>query len=160
MSSTGRCIWTSLQRKLLKGNKVTLPTFNFLTGKKEYHRTVQMGENDILVIEGLHALSDEILKDIPREKKYKVYVSPLVFLNIDDDNRINQTDIRLIRRLVRDNRTRGYGPSATLAAWSEVRDGEEKYVFPYQDSADIIFNTFLPYEEKYPLLAAPFLVFI
>ena len=132
--------------KLLKGNKVTLPTFNFLTGKKEYHRTVQMGENDILVIEGLHALSDEILKDIPREKKYKVYVSPLVFLNIDDDNRINQTDIRLIRRLVRDNRTRGYGPSATLAAWSEVRDGEEKYVFPYQDSADIIFNTFLPYE--------------
>ena len=132
--------------KLLKGNEVTLPTFNFLTGKKEYHNTVQMKENDILVIEGLHALSDELLKDIPRNKKYKIYVSPLVYLNIDDDNRINLTDIRLLRRMVRDNRTRGYGPSQTLAIWKEVRMGEEHYVFPYQDSADAICNTFLPYE--------------
>lgn len=132
--------------KLLKGNKVVLPTFNFITGKKEYKRTVQMEENDILVIEGLHALSDDILKDIPRNNKYKIYVSPLVFLNIDNDNRINLTDIRLIRRMVRDNRTRGYSPQQTLALWREVRNGEENYVFPYQDSADVIFNTFLPYE--------------
>ena len=87
-----------------------------------------------------------MLKDIPKNKKYKIYISPLVYLNIDDDNRINQTDIRLIRRMVRDARTRGYSPSVTLSTWSEVRDGEEKYVFPYQDSADVIFNTFLAYE--------------
>lgn len=132
--------------KLLKGSKVTTPTFNFITGKKEYHNQIQMHENDVLIVEGLHALSDDILKDIPKNKKFKIYISPLVYLNIDDDNRINLTDIRLIRRMVRDNRNRGYSPSHTLATWSEVRDGEEKYVFPYQDSADVIFNTFLAYE--------------
>ena len=132
--------------KLLKGNKVTLPTFNFITGKKEYHRTVEMHENDILIIEGLHALSDELLREIPKSKKYKIYVSPLVYLNIDDDNRINLTDIRLLRRMVRDNRTRGYTPSQTLQTWKEVREGEEKYVFPYQDCADVVCNTFSPSE--------------
>ena len=132
--------------KLLKGSKVTLPTFNFLTGKKEYRNTVQMKEGDILVVEGLHALSDQLLTDIPKNKKYKIYVSPLVYLNIDDDNRISLTDVRLLRRMVRDNRTRGYGPSHTLTSWNEVRSGEESYVFAYQDNADIIFNTFLPYE--------------
>ena len=139
-------LFNKQMEKLLKGNKTTLPTFNFLTGKKEYNRTVEMHENDILVIEGLHALSDDLLKDIPKDKKYRIYVSPLVFINVDDDNRINLTDIRLIRRMVRDNRTRGYSPSQTLANWSEVREGEEKYVFPYQDSADIVCNTFSPYE--------------
>ena len=132
--------------KLLKGSKVTIPTFNFITGMKEYHKTIQMKENDILIVEGLHALSEELLTDIPKNKKFKIYISPLVYLNIDDDNRINLTDIRLIRRMVRDNRTRGYSPSHTLSTWSEVRNGEEKYVFPYQDSADVIFNTFLAYE--------------
>ena len=132
--------------KLLKGNKVATPTFNFITGKKEYHKQIQMSENDVLVVEGLHALSEELLKDIPKSKKFKIYISPLVYLNIDDDNRINLTDIRLIRRMVRDNRNRGYSPSHTLATWEEVRKGEEKYVFPYQDSADVVFNTFLAYE--------------
>ena len=132
--------------KLLKGNKVTIPTFNFITGMKEYKRTLQMKENDILVVEGLHAISDELLTDIPKNRKFKIYISPLVYLNIDDDNRINLTDIRLLRRMVRDNRTRGYSPSHTLANWSEVRNGEEKYICPYQDSADVIFNTFLAYE--------------
>lgn len=132
--------------KLLKGIKVTIPRFDFIAGKKFYEKTIQMKENDVLIIEGLHALSEELLKDISRNKKYKIYISPLVYLNIDDDNRINLTDIRLIRRMVRDNRTRGYSPSQTLATWSEVRNGEEKYVFPYQDSADVIFNTFLAYE--------------
>ena len=133
-------------KKLLKGNKVNIPTFNFLTGSKEYRRQIEMHENDILVVEGLHALSEELLKDIPKNKKYKIYISPLVYLNIDDDNRINLTDVRLLRRMVRDNRTRGYSPEMTLANWIEVRNGEEKYVFPYQDSADVIFNTFLAYE--------------
>ena len=132
--------------KLLKGNKVTVPTFNFITGKKEYNRTVEMKENDIFIIEGLHALSDELLTEIPKNKKYKIYVSPLVYLNIDDDNRINLTDIRLLRRMVRDNRVRGYSPSQTLESWNEVRAGEEAYVFPYQDCADIVCNTFSPYE--------------
>ena len=132
--------------KLLKGTKVVAPTFDFVEGKKIYNKTIQMNENDILIIEGLHALSEELLKDIPKDKKFKIYISPLVYLNIDDDNRINLTDIRLLRRMVRDNRTRGYNSSHTLSTWSEVRDGEEKYVFGYQDKADIIFNTFLAYE--------------
>lgn len=139
-------LFNTQMSKLLKGNKVTAPTFDFIEGKKIFNKTLQMGEKDILVIEGLHALSDELLKDIPRKKKFKMYISPLVYLNIDDDNRINLTDIRLLRRMVRDNRTRGYSPTQTLASWSEVRNGEEKYVFPYQDNADVIFNTFLAYE--------------
>lgn len=139
-------LFNTQMTKLLKGNKITAPTFDFVEGKKIFNKTLQMGEKDILVIEGLHALSDELLKDIPRKKKFKMYISPLVYLNIDDDNRINLTDIRLLRRMVRDNRTRGYSPTQTLASWSEVRNGEEKYVFPYQDNADVIFNTFLAYE--------------
>ena len=139
-------LFNTQMTKLLKGNKITAPTFDFVEGKKIFNKTLQMGEKDILVIEGLHALSDELLKDIPRKKKFKMYISPLVYLNIDDDNRINLTDIRLLRRMVRDNRTRGYSPTQTLASWSMVRNGEEKYVFPYQDNADVIFNTFLAYE--------------
>ena len=132
--------------KLLKGTKVTVPTFNFIDGKKEYKRVVQLKENDILIIEGLHALNEEILTNIPKKKKFKVYISPLAYLNIDDDNRIGMTDLRLLRRMVRDNRARGYSPSKTLETWSDVRDGEEKYVFPYQDNADVMFNTSLAYE--------------
>lgn len=132
--------------KLLKGNKVTIPRFDFIVGKKFYEKTIQMAENDVLVIEGLHALSDDLLTEIPKSRKFKIYISPLVYLNIDDDNRINLTDIRLLRRMVRDNRTRGYSSSQTLSTWGEVRNGEEKYVFPYQDNADVIFNTFLAYE--------------
>jgi len=139
-------LFNTQMNKLLKGNKVTAPTFDFIEGKKIFNKSLQMGEKDILVIEGLHALSEEILKEVPKKKKFKMYISPLVYLNIDDDNRINLTDIRLLRRMVRDNRTRGYSPSKTLASWAEVRNGEEKYVFPYQDNADVIFNTFLAYE--------------
>jgi len=139
-------LFNTQMNKLLKGNKVTAPTFDFIEGKKIFNKSLQMGEKDILVIEGLHALSEEILKEVPKKKKFKMYISPLVYLNIDDDNRINLTDIRLLRRMVRDNRTRGYSPSKTLASWAEVRNGEEKYIFPYQDNADVIFNTFLAYE--------------
>jgi len=132
--------------KLLKGAKVTLPTFNFIEGKKEYKRTVTLKENDILIIEGLHALNENILTNIPKKKKFKIYISPLTYLNIDNDNRMSMTDLRLLRRMIRDNRTRGYNPSKTLNTWSDVRSGEEKYVFPYQDNADIIFNSSLAYE--------------
>ena len=132
--------------KLLKGTKVTVPTFNFISGKKEYKRTIQMQKNDMLIIEGLDALNENILKNIPKKNKFKVYISPLTYLNIDDDNRISMTDLRLLRRIVRDNRTRGYSPSTTLNNWEDVRKGEEKYVFPYQDNANVMFNTSLAYE--------------
>lgn len=132
--------------KMLKGTKVIVPTYNFIEGKKEYKRTVKLNENDILIIEGLHALNDELLTNIPKNQKYKIYLSPLTYLSIDNDNRIGMTDLRLLRRMVRDNRTRGYNPSKTLNAWRDVRDGEEKYVFPFQDSADVMFNTSLAYE--------------
>ena len=132
--------------KLLKGVKVKVPTFNFIEGRKEYKRVVELKENDILIIEGLHALNEDILTNIPKKKKFKVYISPLTYLGIDNDNRISMTDIRLLRRMIRDNRTRGYNPSKTLNSWRTVRDGEEKYVFPYQDNADVIFNSSLAYE--------------
>ena len=105
-----------------------------------------MQKNDILIIEGLHALNENILKNIPKKNKFKVYISPLTYLNIDNDNRISMTDLRLLRRIVRDNRTRGYSPSTTLNNWEDVRKGEEKYVFPYQDNANVMFNTSLAYE--------------
>ena len=139
-------LFNNQMSKLLKGNKVLAPTFDFVEGKKVFDKTMQMKENDILVIEGLHALSDELLSDIPKKKKFKIYISPLVYINIDDDNRINLTDIRLLRRMTRDSRTRGYSPSHTLNSWKDVRKGEEKHVFQYQDNADVIFNTFLVYE--------------
>ena len=107
---------------------------------------MKLGKNDILVIEGLHALNDKVLDNIPRKNKFKIYVSPLTYLNIDNDNRISMTDIRLLRRMVRDNRTRGYKPEVTLKNWHSVRRGEEKWVFPYQDEADVLFNSSLSYE--------------
>lgn len=139
-------LFDSQVSKMLKGAKIVVPTFNFIEGKKEYKRTVELKENDILIIEGLHALNEELLTNIPRSRKFKIYVSPLTYLSIDNDNRINMTDLRLLRRIVRDNRTRGYSPSDTIRSWRDVRDGEEKYVFPFQDSADVIFNTSLAYE--------------
>lgn len=133
-------------KKLLEGHQVTIPTFNFVTGKKEFKRNLKLEENDILIIEGLHTLNDELTKEIPSKNKYKIYISPLTYLNIDDDNRINLTDVRLLRRIVRDYYTRGYSPATTIKTWIDVRKGEEKYVFPFQDEGDVIFNSFLAYE--------------
>jgi len=139
-------LFNNQMEKLLKGTKVITPTYDFIDGKKQFNRPIQLKENDILVIEGLHALNETLCKDIPKKSKFKIYISPLSYLNIDNDNRISQTDIRLLRRMVRDNRTRGYSPTKTLANWDDVRRGEEKYVFPYQDDANVIFNSFLAYE--------------
>lgn len=139
-------LFDSQVSKILKGSKVTVPTFNFVDGRKEYKRVVELKENDILIIEGLHALNEELLTNVPKKQKFKIYLSPLTYLSIDNDNRISMTDLRLLRRMVRDNRTRGYNPSKTLANWQDVRDGEEKYVFPFQDNADVMFNTSLAYE--------------
>lgn len=132
--------------ELLAGQEVRVPTFNFLLGMKEYRRTLRLGENDVLMIEGIHALNKEILKNIPEEKKIKIYLSALTELNLDNETRISTTDNRLLRRMVRDNRTRGYSVEQTLRNWSKVREGEEKYIFPYQDDANYTFNTALIYE--------------
>lgn len=132
--------------QLLNGEEVTLPTYNFILGVKEYKETVKMEKNELLVIEGIHGLDTNILTNIPRENKFKIYLSALTELNIDNHNRISTSDNRLLRRIIRDNRTRGYNVTKTLDAWAKVRSGEEKYVFPYQDDADFTFNTGLIYE--------------
>lgn len=132
--------------KLLKGSEVITPTFDFVSGKKKFNKSMKLGKNDILIIEGLHALNEELLDNIPKKNKFKIYVSPLTYLNIDNDNRVSMTDIRLLRRMVRDNRTRGYKPEVTLRNWASVRKGEEKWVFPCQDNADVLFNSSLLYE--------------
>ena len=131
---------------LMKGEKVLLPTYNFGLGIKEYKHEVQLNENDIILIEGIHALDTKILTNIPRENKYKIYISALTELNIDNHNRICTSDNRLLRRLIRDNRTRNYSVDKTLAIWPSVRKGEEKYIFPFQDEADSTINSALIYE--------------
>ena len=136
--------------KLLKGEKVLLPVFNFITGKKEFKKEMILDENDILLIEGIHCLNPNILSNIENNKKLKIYLSALTEINIDEDNRISTTDNRLIRRLIRDFYTRGYAPYETLELWESVREGEERYIFPYQDEADVTINTGLVYE--FPVL--------
>lgn len=134
-------------KKLLSGEKVRLQVFNFVKGKSEPGEDeVALGKNEVLIIEGIHALNDKILTSIDRKKKFKIYLSPLTILNIDIHNRISTTDNRLLRRIVRDNRTRGYKVEDTLRNWRKVRLGEEKHIFPNQDSADATFNTALIYE--------------
>ncbi len=132
---------------LLRGEKVELPVFNFLTGMREYRgKYRQLGENDILVIEGIHCLNDRLSYTLPKENKFKIYISALTQLNIDEHNRIPTTDGRLIRRLVRDARTRGTSAKNTIAMWPSVRRGEESYIFPFQEEADVMFNSALIYE--------------
>ena len=133
--------------KLLNGEEVVIPTYDFIEGKKNFgSKKLKLGIDDILVIEGLHGLNEILTSSIPRKNKYKIYISPLTCINIDDSNRIRSTDIRLLRRIVRDNRTRGYTSSMTLNSWETVREGEENNIFPFQDDADVVFNTSLAYE--------------
>ena len=133
-------------KDLLEGKKVKMPTFDFYSGEKKFKTEMILKDTDILLVEGIHALNPKLLADIPKENKYKVYLSPLTAVNIDRDNRMSTTDNRLLRRMIRDNRTRGYNVSQTLALWDDVREGEEKYIFAYQDEADFVFNTSLIYE--------------
>lgn len=133
--------------RLLKGEEVDMPTFNFKTGRKEYHdNKLQLGKDDILVIEGIHCLNDELSYSLPVESKFKIYISALTQLNIDEHNRVSTTDGRLIRRMVRDSRTRGASAKRTLGMWDSVRRGEEKNIFPFQEQADVMFNSALAYE--------------
>ncbi len=132
---------------LLSGKRVELPTFNFVTGKREYKGNYkQLGPDDILVIEGIHGLNDKMSYALPAECKYKIYISALTTLNIDEHNRIPTTDGRLLRRLVRDARTRGASAKRTIQMWPSVRRGETENIFPFQESADAMFNSALIYE--------------
>lgn len=132
---------------LMEGKTVDLPVFNFITGFREYKGNyTTLGPEDILVIEGIHGLNDALSYSLPRESKYKIYISALTQLNIDEHNRIPTTDGRLIRRMVRDARTRGASAQTTISMWPSVRRGEEENIFPFQEDADIMFNSALIYE--------------
>lgn len=133
--------------RLFAGEEVELPFFNFKTGQPEYRgNRVRIPSNGVLLMEGIHGLNDRLTPRIPRERKFKVYVSALTQLNLDDHNRISTTDNRLLRRMVRDHQFRGHSAVATLAMWPSVRRGENQNIFPFQDSADAAFNTALDYE--------------
>lgn len=133
--------------KLLIGEEVDLPTFNFTTGKREHKgHKLQLKENSILVIEGIHGLNPELTSSIPDELKYKIYVSALTTISLDDHNWIPTTDNRLLRRLVRDYRYRSYSAIDTISRWPSVRKGEDKWIFPYQENADVMFNSAMMYE--------------
>ncbi len=132
---------------LLAGKTVELPTFNFQIGQREYRGDIlTLGKEDVLVIEGIHGLNPELSKSLPDEKKFRIYISALTQLNVDEHNRIPTTDGRLIRRIVRDARTRGNTAQMTIAMWNSVRRGEEQNIFPYQENADVMFNSALIYE--------------
>lgn len=146
---------------LLRGETVQVPEFNFNTGRREKHTHPMRVEPDqCIIIEGIHGLNEQLTASVPREMKFKIYISALTTLNLDDHNRIRTTDARLLRRIVRDHLFRGTPPEKTIAMWPIVRRGEENYIFPYQEEADVMFNSSLPYElaimkkYAYPLLKA------
>ena len=133
--------------KLLEGETVELPEYNFLLGKREYNgKKLKIGKDDMIIIEGLHGLNDDLTLSIERKNKYKIYISALTQLNVDNHNRIHTSDTRKLRRIIRDNKYRSYNSSTSLKMWKTIREGEEKFIFPYQDDADVIVNSALVYE--------------
>ena len=140
-------LFNSNMNDLLAGKEVDLPTFNFMTGHKEYgSRITKIDPNQVIVIEGIHGLNDDWTKLIPKEEKFKIYISPLTQLNIDMHNRISATDERMLRRIVRDYQFRGHSAKNTIAQWPKVRAGEDINIFPYSDEADVLFNSYHVYE--------------
>ena len=134
-------------KELLEGKEVDMPVFDFVEGVKQFGMNkVKIEDDQILVIEGIHSLNNKLTEEIPMDNKFKIYISPLTQLNIDDHNRIPTTDTRLLRRMIRDNNFRGNPASTTLKQWKSVRAGEEKNIFPYQEEADIMFNSAIVYE--------------
>jgi uridine kinase len=132
---------------LLRGEEIELPFYNFVTGKREYRgNMLKMGDNSVLIIEGIHGLNPELTDHIPADKKFLVYVSALTTISLDDHNWIPASDNRLLRRMVRDYRYRGYSAQETISRWSSVRRGEDKWIFPYQENADVMFNSAMIYE--------------
>lgn len=146
-----RCIDVNLfnkhLNKLLAGEKVLLPEYNFILGKREYKKKwLQLKDNDLIIIEGLHAINEELTMSIERKQKFKLYICPFTQINIDNHNRIHTSDTRRLRRIIRDNKYRGYNAADTLRMWKRIREGEEKYIFPYQDDVDMVINSALMYE--------------
>ena len=132
---------------LISGEKVLLPEYNFMRGKREYKKKwLQLEENDIIIIEGLHAINEELTMAIERKNKFKLYICPFTQINIDKHNRIHTSDTRRLRRIIRDNKYRGFNAADTLRLWKGIREGEEKYIFPYQDDVDMVINSALMYE--------------
>lgn len=132
---------------LLRGEEIEMPNYNFLTGKREYKKNfMKMEENSIFIVEGIHGLNPELTDHIPAEKKFQVYVSALTSISLDNHNWIPASDNRLLRRIVRDYRYRGYSAIDTISRWESVRRGEEKWIFPYQENADVMFNSAMIYE--------------
>lgn len=140
-------LFNQTMNDLLAGKEVILPVFNFKTGHREYRqKPMQLGSEDVLVIEGIHGLNEKLSYQLPKESKFKIYISALTQLNIDEHNNLSTTDGRLLRRIVRDSRTRNTTARETLARWNSVRRGEEKNIFPFQEEADVMFNSALIYE--------------
>ena len=132
---------------LLRGEEVDLPTFNFVAGKKEYlGKKLKINDNIILILEGIHALNPELVKSVPKENIFKIYASALTTISLDDHNWIPTSDNRLLRRIIRDFNYRGYSAQDTISRWPSVRAGEDKWIFPYQENADVMFNSALIYE--------------
>ncbi len=133
--------------RLLAGEEVEIPTFDFTTGHKNFDGTkMKLEDHEVLVVEGIHCLNEELTQAIPSDKKFKIYISALTVLNIDYYNRISTTDTRIIRRIVRDYKYRGYSAKETIQRWKSVTTGEKKYIYPYQEEADVMFNTSIVYE--------------
>jgi uridine kinase len=133
-------------QKLIAGEEVQLPAYNFKTGRQEVGETVRLRSDHIIILEGIHGLNPALLPDIPMEQKFRIYASALTQLNLDSNNRVSTTDTRLIRRIVRDAAQRGYNATETIRRWESVRRGEKRYIFPYQENADMMFNSALAYE--------------
>ena len=147
IESVDTTLFNNHLKKLLTGHKVSMPTFDFITGKKEYNDNyLKLEENDLLIIEGIHTLNEKLTKDIPRENKFKIFMSPLIHLKLDNHNRVHTTDVRKIRRIVRDNQFRGTNAETTLAMWPNVDKEARLSIYPYQDDADAMINSSLGYE--------------
>jgi uridine kinase len=131
---------------LIDGEEVQLPHYDFRTGKSRAGDKIHLHPNQIVILEGIHGLSPELLAEVPEEQIFRIYISALTQLNLDRYNRVSTTDTRLIRRIVRDARTRGYSPQETIQRWESVRRGEKRYIFPFQENADVMFNSALAYE--------------
>jgi len=132
--------------RLLAGQEVQLPRYNFQLGKREKGEWLRLSEEHVILLEGIHGLNPDLVPNVPRERIYRIYVSALTQLNLDHYNRVPTTETRLIRRIVRDARERGYSALDTLRRWESVRDGEKRWIFPYQEHADVMFNSALAYE--------------
>lgn len=132
--------------RLLSGAEVRMPKYDFVTGTRKPGRTLRLGPDDILIIEGIHGLNDAISRGVSPEAKFKIFICPLTGVNLDSYNRIGSTDMRLLRRMVRDHRRRGHSPEHTIEMWPSVIRGSHKHIFPYEEQADVLFNTSLAYE--------------